>query len=789
LTRDAHELADLKKRGLELYTEGRYFEAIQLAQKFLTIVESRVGPNHPNVAQTLDILAYLHQTIKLYSDAEALYKRSLAIRENTFSPGHFTVTHTLINLAELYRTQGRHNDAEPLLKRSLANQEKLLGPNNPAVAASVDALALLYGAQARFADAEPLAKRSLTIRENALGLDHLDVAFSLYVLGDLYLNQQRIGEAEVLLKRATAIQEKQLGHDPSNLVLPLVGLATIYRMTRRYDEAEVLFRRVLTIQETAGGDVRGALRGLANLYSTLGRYGDAAPLYERILSIAEKSGSSQPQVATALHDLASVYINQKRYAEAESLYKRSISIRQSYFGRLHTFVVTSELSLAYLYALQGRTADALPLIKHTGALDYVALSNTQALSLRETQMLLDNDEALVVFDFELPVGWAWIVTRTGGDVVTLNISGKALSDQVAVLRTSLANERYRPFDAQLAYRIYQATFGRFADKIVSKKRLTIVTNGALTSLPLQLLVTKDPTGQSLRNVDWLVRTHALTVLPSVASLKMLRSKTAAPVAPKSMIAFADPVFSKDENAQAAATQTPKDRSTQVVGSLANFYVEGRPDLASLAKALRQLPDTANEVQEIAGALKTDKADLKLGVFASETTVKQTKLDDYRIIYFATHGLVAGEVEKFVKVKAEPALVLTIPEKPTDVDDGLLTASEVAQLKLNADWAVLSACNTAAEGNPGAEPLSGLARAFFYAGARSLVVSHWEVDSKATVQLMTGMFRATAHNPELSHAEALRASILSMIDNAHSDYDAHPRLWAPFVVVGEPAKGR
>src|SRR5262249_23188112 len=152
-------------------------------------------------------------------------------------------------------------------------------------------------------------------------------------------------------------------------------------------------------------------------------------------------------------------------------------------------------------------------------------------------------------------------------------------------------------------------------------------------------------------------------------------------------------------------------------------------------------------------------DLKLGVFASETTVKQTKLDDYRIVYFATHGLVAGGGEKVAQGKAEPALAFTIPETPPQTYDRQLTANEVAQLKLNADWVVLSACNTAAEGNPGAEALSGLARAFFYAGSRSLVVSHWEVDSEATVQLMTGTFQAAARDPKLSHAEALRESML------------------------------
>jgi CHAT domain-containing protein len=115
----------------------------------------------------------------------------------------------------------------------------------------------------------------------------------------------------------------------------------------------------------------------------------------------------------------------------------------------------------------------------------------------------------------------------------------------------------------------------------------------------------------------------------------------------------------------------------------------------------------------------------------------------------------------------------------------LTTSEIAQLKLNADWVVLSACNTAAEEKPGAEALSGLARAFFYAGARSLIVSHWSVDDEATARLMVGTFRASSHDRNLSHAEALRQSMLAMIEGARFDEEANPRLWAPFVVVGEP----
>jgi CHAT domain-containing protein len=176
----------------------------------------------------------------------------------------------------------------------------------------------------------------------------------------------------------------------------------------------------------------------------------------------------------------------------------------------------------------------------------------------------------------------------------------------------------------------------------------------------------------------------------------------------------------------------------------------------------------------------------LGSAATETTVKalsdQGRLASYRVVHFATHGLLAGETES-VGSGAEPALLLTPPDEATQADDGLLTASEVAHLKLNAQWVVLSACNTAGGAKAGAQPLSGLARAFFYAGARSLLVSHWYVDSDAAVKLVTGTFARAKLNPSEGRAEAVRRAMLALIDSSGG---AHPATWAPFVVVGEGA---
>jgi CHAT domain-containing protein len=294
---------------------------------------------------------------------------------------------------------------------------------------------------------------------------------------------------------------------------------------------------------------------------------------------------------------------------------------------------------------------------------------------------------------------------------------------------------------------------------------------------LQLLVTKDPAGKALKDVDWLLKSHAITVIPSIYSLKTLRAQKPQSTAPNPMIAFADPVFSKTAR---------KEAKRVALRSMTNFYSGTQIDISALAEGLPQLPSTRDEVLNIAKTLNVPAGDIHVGLDATEDAVKTAPLGQYRIVYFATHALVTGDLKAFAQAKAEPALVLTIPDKPTDQDDGLLQLSEISELKLNADWVVLSACNTAASDGVGAEALSGLARAFFYAGAR-LVVSHWDVLDEETVQLMSELFKISSQNKWMSHGEALRQAQLDMLKNAKNDDQAHPRVWAPFVVVGEPMR--
>jgi CHAT domain-containing protein/Flp pilus assembly protein TadD len=748
--------------------KGNYERAEELLRRSLNIEEGNRG-QHPNLVAELVTLAELYINESRFRDAEALLNRALSIDSAKID--------AMKDLANLYDVQGRKVEAESLLKRSLSKAESLLGQNHPLIVRILDALAMHYWTVHEYADAENIEFRALAIKEQIFGKDA--VAYNLFLLGQTYSLEGRFAYAISFYNSALVIFEKHLDRSSSDNVLNYLAVADNHlgRIGEALSVVDKLlverkvspvagYQTVLSAQKadlTSEGQafVRTfAIRQLENTAASfaVGRLSQRlaaqssalAQLIRRDQDLANESAQLNKNLIAALSKPL-----KERYPQGEEeMRKRLVDIT------------------ADRRAVQSTLAKEFP--------NYTALAQPEPLSLPETQALLEDDEAVLAFYIGAEKSYAWTVTKGEGFWTEIPTNAKQLNDQVQELRASLTFNADIPFDAKLAYQIYQQTFGAIADKIAGKRRLSVIASGALTSIPLGMLVTKDPTGKSLKDTDWLIKSFAITVEPSISSIKTMRAKERTAPATKPMIAFADPVFS-----QKARDQTPPAHIR--LRSMPEFYQGTQVDVRALGDALPQLPATRSEVKAVARSVHADSGDLRLGPDATTTAVKESPLDQYRVVYFATHSLVAGDLEKFAKAKAEPALVLSIPEKPTEQDDGLLRASDIAQLKLNADWVVLSACNTASGDGVGAEALSGLAQAFIYAGARSLVVSHWDVNDAAAAKLMSALFSISSSQPELSHGEALQAAEIQLLGAAKTDAEAHPRYWAPFAVVGEPAK--
>lgn len=400
---------------------------------------------------------------------------------------------------------------------------------------------------------------------------------------------------------------------------------------------------------------------------------------------------------------------------------------------------------------------------------YAQLTAERPVPVAELAPLLRPGEALALFLSTTEATYVFLVRDGEARVHRAAVTSAELTRLVRAIRASLevADGKLKPFDSAAAARLHDQLLAPLADRLRGTSHLIAVPGGPLLSLPLGLLVTRAAADAAdYARTAWLARDVAISVIPSVSSLRSLRQVAGRSAASHPFVGFGDPAFAG----------TPA--ATRGLGALAELCRQGEPVDTALVRELPRLRETARELEQIAAALGADRASVITGAGASESAVRTANLADYRVVAFATHGLLPGEL----RCKSEPALALTPPATASAADDGLLDASEVAQLKLDADWVLLSACNTASpDGRLGGESLSGLARAFFYAGARSVLASHWAVASRATVALTTGAFDALARDASLGRAEALRRSALKLAGEKDT---GHPFFWAPFVLVGD-----
>ncbi len=355
--------ASLSQKSKQLLDQGNYRAAEPLAQKALAIREKWLGPDHLEVAQSLNILAELYSELNKQPEARLLYQRALRIREQALGPNHPDVAQSLNYLAILAKEQGNFREAEPLYQKALTIREQTLGLNHPLVAQSLNNLANLSKSQGNFRAAEPLYQRALAIQEKALGIEHKFVGATLNNLGNLYREQGNFLEAEPLFRRTLTIWEKTLGLEHPNVATILNNLANLYADQGNYQQAEPLYQRALSIREKVLGSdhplVGQSFNNLAALHLSQANYSAVEPFLQKALSIREKSlGIDHPDVSQSLGNLALLRLYQDNYQEAERYFKRALAIREKSLGLDHPSTSTILKELALTYSAQGRDKEA-----------------------------------------------------------------------------------------------------------------------------------------------------------------------------------------------------------------------------------------------------------------------------------------------------------------------------------------------------------------------------------------------------------------------------------------------
>ena len=736
-----------------------------------------------------------------YREGQQLAKAALDIHAKLgFAEDSYFYTSTRIRIADLSVLQGRwaealrqYDDIDRSIDRNAFIRSRLLSSNLNRVVA-------LYKA-GRVVEADRTIKKILGSRMEQLGPEHYETAEAFGLSGMI---RAALGEKDAALEQFRRAIPVLLASSH------LSDRETESNASRELRLKLVLDSYIALLAERASA--RTDERTKAASTSEAFRIADIA----RSRSVHAALAASGVRAAAGDHTLADLIRREqdasKRISALYGIYANALSASP---GQQHG-KVQAALRSEIDKVRNARESLAEEIAKRFP--EYADLVNPNPPTIQDVQRTLRAGESVIVAYVTDTSTFVWGVPKNGEVVFAVAPLGKArLGQMVRKLRRALDPRvatigDIPAFDVQVSYELYKALLAPVEESWKNANTLLVVVNGPLGQLPMSVLVTEPadlpreqkPLFSNYRQIQWLARTHGVTVLPSVASLTTLRKSPLSGTNRRNFVGFGDPWFS-DTRAGRAETNIEDGKKGAVPASSLGPRAERRlpaslrasPQLDGVSSAdlgkLPRLPDTAAEVRDIGIALNADLTrDVFTGIRASERQVKQMDLSRYRVVAFATHGLNPGDLDGLT----QPALALSSPKVTGDREDGLLTMSEVLGLKLNADWVVLSACNTASGQGKGAEAISGLGRAFFYAGTRALLATYWPVETTSARALTTNLFERQATNPGQTRSEALRKTMLSLIDGKGlSDRQgrtvfsyAHPVFWAPFSLIGDGAGG-
>jgi CHAT domain-containing protein/tetratricopeptide (TPR) repeat protein len=765
---DHDVLIDRNNLAVSYRLLGRYEEAEANLREIVRLRKAGGDESEESPKAVGNLLQVLYQRGKAGESEKVVADAGFAQMVRTPETGQFYVPgrHFLAwQLARAYFITGRTTDAIAVLEPTVVRSRERLGAGHPDTIGYARALAE-YKVEAAFAfqQSDP---RAFAARTREALADARSAADGL---------RERTGALGFTPNDETATAgDADLRSSVFSMLAVIDGVALMTAADQK-EQGALQNEAIQAIQQAMDGTASRAVAETAARNAAAGK--GLAPLVEARQDLADQWAVNQDSLAKAIarRDAAGEAERLRLVAEAsvleEQLAAADMRLREAfpaYFDLIRPAPLTS-VEAANLV----KADEAVLLILPTPQNTQIMMITSQGIGWTVSTM---NEYDIARLTRRL----LWDV---GGNVDVTAAEEAAWQDEGAGAY---------PFARGTAYQLYQELVEPWADLIADKRHLFVIAGGPLSSLPFGMLVAAPPQGEdgdpeALRQTEWLADKVALIQLPSLQSLAFLRKYggDAAPAGPQGaeFLGFGDPVL---DGVAVPRGGRGKDGSRRRTGASVSRGSDGQLTLATLRRMVR-LPGTAEELEAMRKVMAAPMGQIFTGARATEANFRHADLADARVIALATHGLMAGELAG----NAEPGLVFTPPAQPSGEDDGFLSASEIASLRFSADWVILSACNTAAgDGSSGAPGLSGLARAFFYAGAESLLASHWPVRDDVASRLTVRSIEIRRDNPDLSRAEALQKAMREIrMNKAHdsdSDTWAHPSAWAPFTLVGDGTK--
>lgn len=814
-------------------SDGRTSEAVTMLGEVAAIQRAQQPEGSRALAETLFNIGSVEQQAGHLSTAAERVEEALALHRR-FSPTDAEVTiGTATSLASIYTQAGLLAKAENTARDAVAMAARGLPQDHPLTMISLSNYASILDAQGRWRESEPLYRQLLPLRIAKLGKDALSVAITESNFGRALRLSGRSEEALPLLEDSVRIAALKIGNSDPRLNQLRENLADAYRDTGRLSDAIALRQtaiaamekdfaqhfRLASLQESlatdlaARDDVTGAMAALDRAQTI--RRATLAPDHPSLLGGEIAAGYLLARTGDPAAGLARATPAYRRLAAIANANQTEISRDLVFRGafeamaRLSWLTANSELALdvaqrlvtedsgraiaaalargnseqalkvrAYQDATSRRAALSRTALDRYGRdpagyeralLDIAEIDKTlsnQSVTLRETivgiaplRATLGRGQAQLYF---IPLAdrlLTLVVDQRREAFAESRLGSRDLHALVTALRGSITlngqargviadNGGASAYDEESAARLYDLLLHGTAKQMAeANPRWRIATARSLLAVPFAALVTKRPAaGKPAR---WLIEDHAIALSAGGGSLDT----------------------SEGSAGRFVGIGAPSLTGASTSGARA--YRDAAGSVRSVAD-LPSLPGAARELTEMRDKIGGPDSVLLIGDAATEAAVRSASLTNLKVLAFATHGVTAGAVAGTM----EPALILTPSASGGAADDGLLTTSEIAQLTTDAGLVVLSACDTAAGDTQDAPPLSGLARAFFYAGARALLVSHWPVRDDIAARITIEVARDGRGAPD----ERLRRAMLRVRHDRHTPAAGDPETWAAFTLV-------